>query len=223
VTTAEPDRSEPPPHGGDPLPASRRSVSPRPWGRLVLGAALVVVGVAWLLDATNVAVLDWAIVLAVTLVLVGAGMIAAAREGWHGGLFAAGVTLSIGALTIAAVPVPVVGDVGERAIRPTSLAEVEDRYDHAVGQLIIDLGGVEFDDEDEVELSVRLGVGDLLVIVPTGVEVHASARVGVGQATVLDRTGAGFGVRVEPTPSDDEGGVLVVDAQLGVGQVVIQP
>lgn len=54
-------------------------------------------------------------------------------------------------------------------------------------------------------------------------EVATSARVGAGQATVFDRSAAGVGVRVDETAPDADvpAGVPVIDAQVGIGRVLV--
>ena len=80
------------PAAPSPPPESRRF----PIGRLLAGVFLVLLGLGWLLDALGVPGIDWDLILPAALILVGIGLVVAARQTTgHGGLIALGIVLTV--------------------------------------------------------------------------------------------------------------------------------
>jgi len=94
-----------------------------PYGAIVIGALLVVVGGLWLLDIAGVIALEAAIVLPAVLAVIGLGLIFGAWNGPHPGLVVAGVFVTIAVLAVAAAPPDAFhGGIGERSIIVTDKA-----------------------------------------------------------------------------------------------------
>jgi hypothetical protein len=111
--------------------------------------------------------------------------------------------------------------VGEREYRPASAADLNDKYELGIGQLVVDLRGTELPHGD-VPLEIDLGIGEARVIVPDDVCVATDAQVGVGEARSFARQNNGIDVNFEDRP-DAAAGVtrLLVKADVGVGSLRI--
>lgn len=179
-------------------------------------------------------------VLAVALVVVGIGAITAAFIGRGRGLIPVGLVLALAFAGAASVQ-PLVDDgTGQRSYVPTSVAEVDDRYELGIGELEVDLSGLDISPGTTVETTVDLGVGSAEVLVPADVDVVVDAEVGVGELRVFERIENGFGndlrrtrtVEVPdgsstPTTVDDvddvdEPGTLIIRLEVGIGEGVVR-
>jgi hypothetical protein len=160
------------------LPAALPSRTTRRWGRVAVGALIVVVGVGWLLDGFEVSV-PWRALPATGLIVVGVIIAVAGRvRGWSAVLGA----LLLAAALIAALPVRgYTGPVGERAVAPGP-GDWPVEQNIGVGSLRVDLTGRELPVGGRVE--VRVGVGDLRVVVPSGIPVRIDAVVELGDIKV---------------------------------------
>jgi hypothetical protein len=201
-----------------PIPTERAI----PIGRLLAGLFLVALGVGWLLDALDVVTIDWDVVLPVALVLVGITLAVAAMRGEsHGGLVALGIVLTVILTVGTAVDIPFGGGIGDRTEQPTSLAEVHDSYELSIGKLTLDLTGLPAEHGvAEVTIRAKVGMGQLVVLVPSDASPAVHASVGMGDAQVFDRDEGGVGVKVD-VPGD--GGVPYrIDLSVGLGQIQVQ-
>lgn len=193
-----------------------------PWGRIVIGLLFVFGGVVWLLDAADLVVARASVVFAVALIVIGLGMIATARRDFHGGLFAAGIVITALLVVTSVIPVRVTGGVGERSVTPSTAAQIEESYDLAMGQLTVDLRGVDLP-TGETEISVNVGMGELVVLVPAGVTVEVRGRVAAGEINVLGRSNSGVGVAMDERFDDgDAEATLKLDLQVGFGQIEVR-
>jgi phage shock protein PspC (stress-responsive transcriptional regulator) len=112
--------------------------------------------------------------------------------------------------------VPFRGGIGSRNWRPTSIQQVSPTYRSAVGNMTVDLSDVAFPDK-VVHLTASVGIGHLVVDVPTGVQVSISARTGIGNVVYGPGGLASFVKGGGTTPTS--GAVLVIDAEAGIGEV----
>ena len=120
---------------------------------VVLGAVLLAVGVAWLLDATDAADISWRVVLPGVLIVIGIGLVAGAVTGGrHGGLLPAGIALTIFLTVLWVLPEDLggtlSGGVGERTEAPQALTSQRAGYRLGVGQLNVDLRGLDLEQGD---------------------------------------------------------------------------
>ena len=228
------DRDEVPPPG--PPPAERPTAGPAPGarpdrtaiiepttgrlpvGRLVAGAALILVGVLWLIDAAGVVDLRWQAVLPALLTLVGVALLLTARRGAHGGLIAAGVVLGLLVVSSATPFAGMMDGVGDRAERPDDAVTAEAGYDLGMGSLRVDLTEIA-DLEDDVTIPVSVGIGEVVVVLPEGVGARVEGSVGIGEVVVLGRSRGGLGVSVEEEVAGTPTVVLEVSA--GIGRVEV--
>ena len=129
------------------------------------------------------------------------------------------VSLGLGAGFVAAAGVDLDGGVGEREYRPTSAADIRDRYELGAGRLVVDLRDARLPAGD-VPLDLDLGMGEAVVLVPDGVCVASHARVGMGEVRVFDRDSSGVDVDWEDRRAAPAGVTrIVLDADVGFGEL----
>jgi hypothetical protein len=166
---------EPPPH------------RPPSTAQIVFGILLVAIGGGWLIAALDIVDLPWRAILAGALILIGGALILTSPREHHGGLFAAGIILTV-LLALAstvegALAAPFEGGIGERDELPTSLATLQSEYRLAIGDLRVDLRNVDFPEgETVVEASVM--IGQLTVNVPPGTALSVEGEVTAGELNV---------------------------------------
>jgi predicted membrane protein len=201
------------------VPAPKR----RPYAAVVTGALLVVAGVLWLLDATDVIDLDLAIVLPAILSVIGIALIIGAFDGPHNGLIVAGVFLSLAVLAVAAAPENAFhGGIGERDIKISDEAFLADRYDVGVGKLTLDLSDLALTESTEVAATV--GAGDMMILLPADVPVSIDAAAGAGQIDLLGETTEGISVSKTYTSDefDTAAVTLTLDLDVAAGNIEVR-
>lgn len=210
-----------------PPPAAPLPAPPSPKPRSVLGAValsglLVLVGAAWVLDASDVVALDLGVVAALALLLVGAALLVSAWYGRARGLIALGIVLMFVVGVLGLVDVPLRGGIGDPTYHPRTVAAVDRDYSLAIGNLSVDLRDVDFAGTTR-RVHAQLGIGQLNVTVPTGVRVVLDAHAGVGGVTAFGDSSH------ECCPTDVHhvrpgvpgGGTVHLDADVGAGHVDI--
>lgn len=192
------------------------------WDRLVSGVLLVGLGVVWLLSTADVIDPNWRVLMPATLIGVGCLMMLLALAGrGASALIGTGTLLTVLVVIAAIIPANPSFRVGEQAIRPVTVDEVQARYSHGIGTLTIDLRDLELD--ENLELEASNGVGDLVVHVPRDATLDVSARVGIGSASVRDRSSDGFGARLDARVPGD-GPTIRLDLSVGIGEIrVVEP
>lgn len=196
-------------------------------GRIVLGGLLFLIGIGWLLDSLEVDV-PWEAALPVLLIVVGVVLVATAssQRAGHGGLIALGVVLTVLLLVGTTVSFPFAGGVGERRERPTSVQDLSDRYRLGIGSMTVDLRDLSASGDLAVE--ARVGIGELVVLLPPEAGFRARARSGVGEIRIGDggQQHERSGVDVERTyeSADLARATLRFDLEvsIGIGRVEIR-
>ena len=118
------------------------------------------------------------------LLVVGLGLVAAAfatGRTARAGLIALGVVLSLG--LAAAASEPWEGDgvsAGDRTFRPATEDAVRDVYRGDVGDLTLDLTGIDVSDDGPIRTRIQNGAGDVQVIVPADADVELTVDSGLG-------------------------------------------
>lgn len=184
--------------------------------------ALIATGVGTLgvIDVSGTAVPSAAYP-ALALALTGAMLLLGAFWGRAGGLILIGLVLTVGTLATTTAD----NYDGERLeFAPISAAAVSDSYHLDTGRLLVDLSAVtDVDGLDGRELSVDGGVGDIVVIVPDGMDITVAASTGIGDVNVFDQHQNGLDVNQDGFL---DGGYDVPDMRinidLGVGQVTVR-
>jgi phage shock protein PspC (stress-responsive transcriptional regulator) len=181
---------------------------------VVLCAIVLAIAGAWL-AGTQAQLAAWAVV------AVGAALVLSAFTRTARRLVLPGVAFVLAVATIAAAHVDLHGGMGDRVYRPQTVAEVHGGYQLGAGRLEVDLRNVAFP-AGTTELPVRLGVGDLVVLVPKGVCVATSARIGGGYVGALESRSGGLDVNWSERPSPPRGTPrLMVDGSVGLGALIV--
>jgi predicted membrane protein len=187
---------------------------------VLVGALLVLVGIAWLLDASGVTV-PWRAVLPAVLIAVGLATAAGAFQGRQHGLMAVGVALmavlSVAVATNWDLDVPLASGVGERREAPSTPADLEG-YRLGVGNFRLDLRRLQVP-PGTTSVEARVGIGELTVEVPDGVSVEVTASSGLGEVQVFGDHQSGFGSRIDAASEVGGDRRLEIDARIGLGQV----
>ncbi len=207
-------------------PASPPASSRFHAGRLVLGLVVVVIGVAAFLQAAGVSDVPWKAVLPGSLIAVGLGLVIAGQrsESGQGGLIAIGIVLTVLLAGASAVDIPLEGGVGERIETPVSLSEVK-CHRLAVGQLTLDLTSVSVPVTGTARtVRARVGVGQLIVELPSDQLAVVRGHAGMGQVTIFGQSDEGFGVDKDVAPSVQAGESIAFSLELsvGIGEVRVQ-
>lgn len=198
-------------------------------GRFLLGVVIVAAGVAALLQALDVTPVPWKSVLPGALIAVGLGLVVAGTrsEQGQGGLIAVGIVLTVVLAAASAVNIPFEGGVGQRVERPTTLADLEDEYRLAVGELTVDLTGLDLLRRTVLAahplktIRARVGIGQLVVIVPSEEPARVEGRAGIGEVSIFGESEGGLGVRNEFVPAEPSV-TFSLNLSVGIGEVVVQ-
>lgn len=192
-------------------------------GGLTVSVALIAAGVvvSWGYLTGNHASLR--MVLSVALAVVAAGLLVGTFLGRSRGLVVLGVLLSLVVLTAGMRGVTVAGGIGDKLWRPASLAAASSPYELSVGNATLDLTGLSLGSEP-LRVQARLGVGDLVILVPTGAQVQLLAHVGTGSVAVPGAQYGGMGVdrSITLSPVGPPTGQIIIDAQVGIGELEVR-
>jgi phage shock protein PspC (stress-responsive transcriptional regulator) len=223
-----PPPATPPPAWGAPPPRARRRRAFL--GPLTFGAALIVSGLAVILDNLGVVELTLGRVLALFLTVIGVGLLVGGWWGRAWGLIPVGLLLiPLVVLASLADSEPLTGGFGERLWQPWTAAEARPAYRLAGGELIVDLSRVRFA-PGSTAVEASLAAGRLLVVVPDEVTAEVRGRAGAG---ALDLFGSGedrWGVQVDSSvtappsepPKAGAAPTVRLDAHVGYGLVEVR-
>jgi phage shock protein PspC (stress-responsive transcriptional regulator) len=179
------------------------------------GGVLVGLATAGTLDAAGAIDLGWGAFAAIAVILSGVALVASAFFGGARGLIPVGILLALVLGTTAAAGVSLEGGIGEREHRVVVAADLEDRYELAIGRMGLDLRGLELP-PGETRISANVDIGQLAIFAPeaaiTGGEVD---HRGDG-----DQESGGLDVNREITV-DAGDGTLVIDAHVGAGVILV--
>ena len=189
---------------------------------VVLGILLLVVAGAIAIDLAGWVDVSVTAVLAVMVIAIGIGLVVSAFVGGGGGLIALGLLTTL-ALGVAAVTEPAIDrGVGEERYAPATLIELEERYEHGFGKLVLDLRDLDLEGESR-DVEVDLVAGEAIVILPPDVAVDLRADTTFGETDVLGRTEDGIGNEIEAdTGGDPEEGRLGIDLDVRFGRAEVR-
>jgi predicted membrane protein len=184
--------------------------------RAGLGVVLLAAGTLWLLTATDVVDLSYAVVIGILLILV--GVMIAITPGRHALLVLVGILIAL-----AGVPALFVDSdlwtegVGDAEETPRRAADLEP-FEHGIGKLTVDLTspGLELDGASVV---ARLGIGYLHVIVPADVDVSLDAHVDAGNIEAFGKEENGFDADLDGISGTSGTQELDLEAEVGIGNL----
>lgn len=184
---------------------------------LALGGIVVFLGFAALGDLAGFWELDLVAGFAIATLVVGAALLVSAFVGRAVALIPLGILLVVGLLAATALD-PIISDgVGVREYDIDSLSELEERYELGAGDMRLDLRDLVLDGESH-SIDIELGMGELIVDLPSDVRVVVDGELGAGEIDVFDHEESGLGVEVHETRSGSEG-TLELHLDVGAGYV----
>lgn len=212
-----------------PAPAPSRPRR-RPFlGPLTILATVVALSIAVIVDSGSGEV-TLARFLAISLVVVGAGLCVGAVWGRAYGLILLGIPILLALLATSVVSgahrlvgqelaLPVrFGDINAR---PSSVEEIEPEYRLEAGTNIVDLSEVSFPSGTS-EVSARVGMGQAIFIVGPDVTVEATGHIGLGELHFFEERVGGTDVQLHRRDERSEDGPrLVLDLNVGMGSGLI--
>jgi phage shock protein PspC (stress-responsive transcriptional regulator) len=199
-------------------PAVRRPRRRSPLGWLAVAVALLVVGVGALLDRSSVVTVDAGTMLALPLVVLGAGLIVGAFWGRGRWLIAIGALLLPVAVAANLVDFPAGGQVGGHYLSPQSESDLSDRYDLLAGSLTLDMRNFDFDPGRPVRVPLQAAIADMTIAVPWGVAVDLRGHVEAGMVSFFGEQHDGVDMRFDESvgrPGLERRLLVDVDAQYG--------
>jgi hypothetical protein len=186
--------------------------------RIALGAILLGGGLLWLLS--NLGAFDLSYTTWIGILLVAIGLAIALTPGRHGLLTLLGILVLLAGLPAALAGDVWSGDVGEAIEAPAIPAEI-DAYEHGVGKHTIDLTAPGLEDED-LTVEGRLGIGELLVLVPPQADLVVDAHVGVGNVDALGVEENGLDVDLDEDFSGAGEYRISLELEVGIGDIRIR-
>lgn len=205
-----------------PAPARPRSIL----GRVTLGVLLLAVGGGALLDEFGLVRFTALDAAATALLVVGLGLLVGTWFGRAHGLILAGLLLVpvvVATSFLHGTGIDVRDGAGERIHVVGSAAALEPEYSLAAGYLELDLTGFA-PPAGVTGTDVRLGAGEVLLLVPEDTHVVIDATIQLGHLDLpgVDRAGPGLRQELELGSAADPGGTLVIDVDLGVGELGVR-
>lgn len=194
-------------------------------GRIILGALILLIGVAWMLEiAGAVDEIPWSYLLPAAVMVIGVGLIADSRGPTHGGLVFLGIVLTLFLLIDVSVASFnfTTGDtvIGPATHRPATVEDLED-YGVFAGELTVDLSDVAFP-VGETEVNVNAFAGSVRIIVPSEVTVELKAGTFAGEIRALGKRSEGLGPRLDETfPGSEAKQVVVIDVTTFAGEIEV--
>ena len=193
--------------------------------RIILGALILLIGVAWMLEiAGAVDEIPWSYLLPAAVMVIGVGLVADSRGPTHGGLVFLGIILTLFLLIDVSVSSFnfTTGDtvVGPATYRPAAVEELED-YGIFAGELTVDLSQVAFP-VGETTVNVNIFAGSVKIIVPSEVTIELQAGTFAGEIRALDKRSEGLGPRLDETfPGSEAGRIVVIDVTTFAGEIEV--
>jgi phage shock protein PspC (stress-responsive transcriptional regulator) len=213
-------------------PKVRKPKPPRSMlGRLTMAVMLIGVSVMALLELANVVHFQPFEYAAVAMGIVALGLIVGAWIGRAHWLIVIGLLIVPVLFFSALLPKVSEWSVGDPGHLPTSAADVPESYELGIGQMTVDLTQLTAEELTNVgRIDAEVGLGKLIVRLPSGIGATVSAEVGVGAVTGVDVFGpavldtyqySGVGVdqvfTIGNAPYD-----LFLDLEVGMGEISIQ-
>jgi hypothetical protein len=193
----------------------------------VVGALLVIGGIAWFLAQVGIVQVSLTTTLSCLLITLGIGLVLTARRTGGAGLVVVGLILTVVLASTTAVDVGLLQKgAGERTFTPQTATELEDRYQLGFGSLTLDLTEIDPEDLAGAQLDVQVGMGELVVLLPPAavvpVDVTGKARAGEVDLGVADEGTNVTQQKVDEVADGTE--VLDLDLTVGLGTVqVVRP
>jgi hypothetical protein len=189
---------------------------------LTLSVLLIGGGVVWLLDNNGTTHFTVAGVLAGGLCVVGLALVLSTWFGRARGLIPLGILLLLVSVPAAAIDVPITGGTGNREYAPVARSELQSKYEYGIGRLEIDLTKAPLAGHTS-HIRAQLGIGALIIDVPSAVKVVVHAHAGTGSITLFGGTdNGGWPAEQTRTAPGTRPGLLDLDLRVGAGHVEVR-
>lgn len=200
-------------------------------GKVALVCVLVAIGLG--VAAALAAISAWTTatghgtVVAGIVIALGVGLVAVAfatgvRRRVTSMLLTLALVLGIPAGAIAAAGIDIEGSIGQRTYTPTLPADIPaDGYKLGTGQLIVDLRDLPWQQGQTISASAHLGIGQMIVSVPSRVCVVAHATGKAGELVVAGDVSHGIDPDVSQGSPTSNAPRLALDADIQLGQMLV--
>lgn len=200
-------------------------------GKVALVCVLVAIGLG--VAAALAAISAWTTatghgtVVAGIVIALGVGLVAVAfatgvRRRVTSMLLTLALVLGIPAGAIAAAGIDIEGSIGQRTYTPTLPADIPaDGYKLGTGQLIVDLRDLPWQQGQTISASAHLGIGQIIVSVPSRVCVVAHATGKAGELVVAGDVSHGIDPDVSQGSPTSNAPRLALDADIQLGQMLV--
>jgi len=185
-------------------------------GRIAFGLVLLGAGVLWLLSATDTVALSYGTWIG--LLLIGIGLAIALTRGRHRLLVVAGILVVLAGVPLLFVDDELLeGGIGEETKRPASSSELEP-FRQGIGKLTVDLTEPDLS-LDGAAIEASVGIGELLVLVPSNADISVDAHVGAGNIEALGKTDSGLDVDLIGISGTSGTQELDLELEVGIGNL----
>jgi phage shock protein PspC (stress-responsive transcriptional regulator) len=200
-------------------------------GKVVLACILVAVGLG--LVASLAAISAWttatghgtvvaAVVIAIGVALVVTAFATQMKRRATTVLLTLALVLGIPAGAIAAAGIDIDGSIGERTYTPTVQADVPaDGYKLGTGRLVVDLRQLPWNPGQTIPVSSHLGIGQMIVSVPSKVCVEGHATAKAGELVVAGQVSHGIDPDVDLGTPMSNAPRLALDADIQLGRMIV--
>lgn len=190
-------------------------------GRLTFGVMLLALAVLAILDnTTSLVAPEPRHYVALGMTILGLGLLVGALAGRARWLIVVG-TLAVPILVASPALEYNFGDWdrGTVYVSPTDFEQLPLTYSQGVGELVIDLTGLDWNGE-AVSIDASLQIGELRIIVPEDIAVSGLAEGSIGQVEFDGDVSSGFNPDLL-FEADGSAGVLELHASIGIGHLAI--
>jgi phage shock protein PspC (stress-responsive transcriptional regulator) len=139
------------------------------------------------------------VAIAGAIIAIGVLLVISAFRGGARWLIIPAAALAVPLGAVAAADIHFSDGIGERNYRPASFASVpSDGYELGIGQLLVDLRELPWQQDTVLDLNVDLGMGELAVAVPENVCVSADVSTRAGELNIAGDEANGVDSEIKP-------------------------
>jgi phage shock protein PspC (stress-responsive transcriptional regulator) len=189
--------------------------------RIGLGILLLALAAGGFVAAAAGAAVGGGVAVAGLVIACGVGLVAGAFRGGARWLIVPALVFALPLGVVAASDLDVRGTWGDRTFRPATTADVAHGYKMGAGSMKVDLREVLLP-PGQTDLRLKLGLGEIQVLVPDDLCVTTDAHIGMGAMDSGDGEQGGVDVDIRDHPLVDPGiKELHIKADIGVGGLEI--
>jgi len=192
-------------------------------GRVTLGVALLVGGLATAGVFAGWWNLSWAAVAASALAVVAVGLLIGSLRGRGMALIGPGIFLSLVTIALTITGISGVSGYGQHTWTPTTVAAAESSdYVLNGGQGTLDLTQLTVPAGQRADVNLEVHAGQAQVIVPADTTVNAICTTNAGQVNCLDETASGLHKEISPShPGSSDNGTINLTVHVGAGEAEV--